>query len=54
METYVIVQWPDVQSLMDFDWFQDECHLISDENGVEKYGSSAYFVPKSRIDSLKS
>ena len=54
METYVIVQWPDVQSLMDFDWFQDECHLINDENGVEKYGSSAYFVPKNRIDSLKS
>lgn len=43
-DTYVVVQWPDIQELMDENWFE-ECILINDEQGLERYGSSAYFVP---------
>ena len=39
-EKYIIVIWPESQ---DFIGVHD-CHLINDEEGLMKYGSSAYFV----------
>ena len=51
---YIIVVWPESQMLMEQDWFQDECHLINDDKGIERYGSSAYFVPEDRIKSLET
>lgn len=45
METYVLVTWPDSQEYMDEAWFQDKAHLADEE----KVGSSAYFIPESRI-----
>lgn len=47
MDKYIVITWPDSQELMDKEWF-DECHLINDEMGLEKFGSSAYFVPEDR------
>lgn len=44
-----IVTWPDSQSLMDQPGFEDECILINDEYGLEKYGSSAYWAPESML-----
>lgn len=41
---YVLVQWPFSQVLMDYDWFDNETSLAS----FEKFGSSAYFIPKKR------
>ena len=41
---YVVVCFPESQKLYDQDWF-NECHLINDENGLDKFGSQAYFVP---------
>lgn len=46
---YVLVTWPESQALMDQDWF-NECILMNDENHLEEIGSSAYFVPKERMD----
>lgn len=41
---YTVVTWPDVQYLMDKEGFEENSHLINDEKGLDKYGSSAYFV----------
>ena len=52
-ELYTIVTWTDdVQELMNYGWFESECHLINDEIGLEKYGSSAYFVPIERLKEI--
>ena len=42
--TYVLVQWPETQVLMDYDWFDAEASLAD----FHKFGSSAYFIPQSR------
>ena len=39
-EIYIIVQWPESQYFLD----RDDVHLINDDNGINIYGSSAYFV----------
>lgn len=44
MEHYQIVTWPEVQSYMDKEGFSENSYLISDENGMEDFGPSAYFV----------
>lgn len=45
METkYLIVTWPDIQHIMDLDGFDKHSYLINDEQGIEDFGSSAYFV----------
>jgi hypothetical protein len=49
MKLYTIVTWNNIQELLDYDWFESECHLINDEVGLEKYGSFAYFVPIERL-----
>lgn len=46
---FVVVQWPDVQELMEESWFREEAILINDEKGLDKFGSSAYFVPVIRL-----
>ena len=42
--TYVLVQWPETQVLMDYDWFDAEASLAD----FHKFGSSAYFIPQNR------
>ena len=42
--TYVLIQWPETQVLMDYDWFDAEASLAD----FDKFGSSAYFIPQSR------
>ena len=44
MEKYVVVRWPESQELMDERGFESHCYLISDEQGLEDFGSQAYFV----------
>ena len=44
---YIIVEWPDVQDLMEEEWFRSECFLANPTNNEQEWiGSSAYFVPK--------
>ena len=42
--TYVLVQWPESQVIMDYDWFDSEASLADSD----KFGSSAYFIPQAR------
>ena len=44
MSKYVVVTFPDVQSLMDIEGFNENSYLVNDEQGIEDFGSSAYFV----------
>lgn len=46
---YVIITWPDSQELMDEEWFDDECVLINEDPLLSQVGSSAYFVPITRL-----
>lgn len=41
---YILVEWPESQNYMDFDWFVEEAHLANEELA----GSSAYFIPHIR------
>lgn len=43
-EKFIVVTWPDSQNLMEYEGFEENCHLIDDESGLDQYGSSAYFV----------
>jgi hypothetical protein len=49
---YVLIQWPESQLLMDYEWFNTECYLANNERTLEDIGSSAYFVPEDRIEEL--
>lgn len=46
-ENYVLVRWPESQEFMECDWFRDEAILALGSEDVT--GSSAYFIPESRI-----
>jgi len=47
METYILIPWPEVQDYMEKEWFHDEAILAL--GAEESVGSSAYFIPASRI-----
>lgn len=47
---YIVIQWPDVQYLMDIPGFRDNSYLVNDDKGLKDFGSSAYFVS---VDWLK-
>ena len=56
MKKYIIVKWPEVQELMEEDWFDEEAVFINDD----KFPSSSYFIPidrtistSSKLDNLK-
>ena len=49
---YILVQWPEVQALMEHSWFDSECHLLNPLEDQEHY-NSAYFVPKHRLKELE-
>jgi hypothetical protein len=43
-EHYIVIQWPEIQDLMDKEGFDENAFLINDEKGYIKFGDSAYFV----------
>lgn len=43
---YIIVEWPEVQTLMEREGFEENSCLINSGIFLERYGSSAYFVDK--------
>lgn len=51
-DDFVIIQWPEIQELMDKEGFDSNCSLANDEWTLDKYGSSAYFVNKKWLNSL--
>lgn len=46
-DEFILVTWPDIQYYYDLDGWEDNSFLVNDENGLEQYGSSAYFLKKS-------
>ena len=50
MELYIVITWPECQYLMDIEGWRNHCYLINDGYGIEKFGSSAYFVEKNWYD----
>lgn len=50
MALYEIIQWPEIQDLMEKDGFRENAYLVNDEQGISEYGSSAYFVNKEWLD----
>ena len=51
-DDFIIVQWPEVQELMDKKGFDTNACLANDEWTLEKYGSQAYFVNKAWLNSI--
>jgi hypothetical protein len=43
---YIVVTWPDIQTIMEMPGFDTHSYLINDEKGYSEFGSSAYFVEK--------
>ena len=41
---YIIIQWPEIQDLMDKEGFRENACLANDDYFQQEYGSSAYFV----------
>lgn len=41
---YILVEWPESQSLMDYEDFEDHSCLVNDESWLDQYGPASYFV----------
>lgn len=52
MSNYVIVCWPESQRLFSEEGFEENSYLINDEQGIDDFGSSAYFVDEEWLNSL--
>lgn len=51
-EVFIPICWPDSQYLMNQKGFKTNCFLISSEEGIDEFGSSAYFCRKSWLDAI--
>lgn len=51
---YVPICWPEIQYYMDEPGFEENSYLINDEQGLEDFGSSAYFVDEDWLNELGS
>ena len=49
---YILVEWPEIQTLMEYDWFQREAILMNDPEFLNEIGSSAYFIPEDRYNEV--
>jgi hypothetical protein len=52
-DDFVIIQWPEIQDLMDKEGFDTNASLANDEWCLKKYGSSAYFVNKQWLSKVE-
>lgn len=48
------VMWPESQDLMCFEGFDEHSELINTEKGLDKYGSSAYYVDEDWLEDVKN
>lgn len=49
---YTIIQWPDILYLILESDFSEHSYLVNDEQGIEDFGSSAYFVDTDWADGI--
>ena len=52
-ELFEVVCWPEVQMLFELEGFRENAYLVNDDKGMLEFGSSAYFVRKSWLDTIK-
>ena len=52
-DDFIIIQWPEIQDLMDKEGFNTNASLANDEWCLEEYGSSAYFVNKQWLSKVE-
>lgn len=46
MKEFVVIEFPESQEIFEHPEADQHCHLINDTEGIDLYGSSAYFVDK--------
>ena len=51
--TFKVIEWPEVQELMDKDEFDQHVLLINDQPLLKEYGTQAYLVRVSWLNDLK-
>lgn len=44
LSKFVIVEWPEIQSYIDKEGFDNNCCLINDDTWLDQYGALSYFV----------
>lgn len=49
---YIPIGWPEIQHYMELPGFDENAYLINDEQGMEDFGSSAYFVDEDWLNDL--
>ena len=52
-DDFVVIQWPEIQELMDKEGFDLNASLANNEWCLDKYGSSAYFVNKQWLSKVE-
>ena len=50
---YKVIEFPEIQNYQEESWFNTEAILINSEEGLEKFGSSAYMIPIERLNRNK-
>ena len=45
-DTFEVVCWPESQTLMDIDGFDENAYLVNDDKGLLEFGSAAYLVKR--------
>jgi len=51
-DAYILVLWPESQTLMEYDWFREECYLLQ-ALSEQEHLDSAYFVPVQRLKEIE-
>lgn len=53
-DKYIIIEWPEVQELMDKEGFESNAHPVTTEEFLTNFGGSSYFVNESWLHELES
>ena len=51
-EEFIVIQWPEVQELMEFEGFSENAALVNTRPLYDEFGDSAFFVRKQWLDSI--
>lgn len=52
--SYIVIQWPEIQKLMDKEGFRENSFLVNDPLGLDEFGSSAYFVNEEWLNTVNN
>ena len=51
---YIVIQWPEIQELMNKERFKENSFLVNDPLGLDEFGSSAYFVNEGWLNTVNN